>query len=86
LGLAEDWDALDSAASQYQQHMSVLDDATYIQAINDAQLVEAAKAIILQIQSLNDELDMYTNLQRERVASELRQIHQSGKALDAYGR
>lgn len=86
LAQAEEWEAMDAAATKYQQHMLFLENNTYLQSINDAHLEEDAKAIILQIQGLNDELDVHTSLQRERVASELRQIHQSGKALDAYGR
>ncbi len=86
LGQAEDWEAMNSVAIQYQQQIHVLDDATYIQAITDAHLAEAAKAIIVQIQHVNDELDAYASLQCEKIASELRQINQSGKALDAYGR
>lgn len=86
LAHAEKWEELDAAAQKYQQHVLFLDDNTYLQAINDAYLVEDAKTIILQIQNMNDELDVYTNIQREKIASELRQINQSGKALDAYGR
>ncbi|RZA05447.1 MAG: flagellar protein FliT [Moraxellaceae bacterium] len=86
LAKAEEWEAMDSAANKYQQHVTFLDDDVYLQAINDAHLVEEAKAIIVQIQNLNDDLDVHTNIQRERIASELRQMNQSDRALEAYGR
>jgi hypothetical protein len=86
LGLAEEWEAMDAAANKYQQHVTFLDDDVYLKAINDAHLVDDAKAIISLIQGLNEELDIHTSFQREKIASELRQINQSGKAIDAYGR
>ncbi len=86
LAQAEDWEAMNTAADKYQQHVTFLDDDVYLQALQDAHLVEEAKAIIVQIQSLNDDLDTHTSLQRDRIASELRQMNQSDKALEAYGR
>jgi predicted regulator of amino acid metabolism with ACT domain len=85
LAQAEDWDAMNVAATQYQQHVTFLDDNVYLKAINDAHLVDEAKAIIVQIQCLNDDLDSHTSLQRDRIASELRHMNRSDKALDAYG-
>ncbi|MFO1389081.1 flagellar protein FliT [Cellvibrio sp.] len=86
LAQAEDWEAMDIAAAKYQQHVTFLDDNVYIKALQDADLVDAAKSIIGQIQGLNDDLDIHTSLQREKIASELRQLAQAGKAMDAYGR
>jgi hypothetical protein len=86
LAQADDWVAMEVAVANYQQHMAIMDDAEYLTAIKNAHLIEEAKAIILQIQNLNSDLDTYTVLQREKVASELRQMSQSHKALDAYGR
>lgn len=86
LAQAEEWEAMDVAANKYQQHVTFLDDNVYIQALQDAHLVDAAKSIIVQIQGLNDDLDAHTTLQREKIASELRQMNQSDKAMEAYGR
>lgn len=86
LAQAEDWAAMDIAAAKYQQHVTFLDDNVYIKALQDADLVDAAKSIIGQIQGLNDDLDIHTSLQREKIASELRQLNQADKAMDAYGR
>ena len=86
LAQAEDWATLEVAANEYQAHVALLEDATYLKSIHDAHLVEEAKEIITEIQTQNQDLDTYTSLQREKVASELRQITQSTKALDAYGR
>jgi hypothetical protein len=83
---AEEWEAMEAAASDYQQHVSFLNDNVYLQALQDEHLVEDAKAIILQIQTLNDNLDTYASAQRDKIASELRQMNQADKALDAYGR
>lgn len=85
LAQAEAWEAMDAAANKYQQHVTFLDDNVYLKALHDAHLVEEAKAIIVQIQGVNDDLDVHTSLQRERIASELRQMNQSDKALEAYG-
>lgn len=86
LAQAEEWEAMDIAANKYQQHVTFLDDNVYIQALQDAHLVDAAKSIIVQIQGLNNDLDAHTSLQREKIASELRQMAQSDKAMEAYGR
>lgn len=86
LAHAEEWEAMNTAASKYQQHVTFLDDDVYLHALNDANLVDQAKAVIVKIQDVNNDLDSYTLLQREKVASELRQLSQSDKALEAYGR
>ncbi len=86
LAQSEEWDAMNTAADKYQQHVSFLDDDVYLRALNEAHLVDEAKAIIVKIQGVNDDLDSYTSLQRAKIASELRQLTQSDKALEAYGR
>ena len=86
LAQAEEWEAMDLATRHYQQKLSLLGDDAYMQSINAANLAEEAKALIVKIQSVNDDLDSYTLMQREKVASELRQLSLSGKALEAYGR
>lgn len=86
LAQAEDWIAMETAAKEYEQRVSLLEDATYFKSISDANLVEEAKAIIKEIQTVNNDLDTHTSLQREKIASELRQMTQSSKALEAYGR
>ena len=86
LAHAEEWEAMNTAASRYKQYVTFLDDDVYLHALNDANLVDEAKAVIVKIQDVNNDLDSYTLLQREKVASELRQLSQSDKALEAYGR
>jgi hypothetical protein len=86
LAQAEDWVAMEIATVEYEQHVALLEDATYFESITKANVVEEAKAIIAEIQAVNSDLDGHTVLQREKIASELRQITQSNKALDAYGR
>lgn len=86
LAQAESWEAMELATGHYQQQLSVLGDHVYMQAISDAHLADEAKAVIVKIQAINDDLDSYTLLQRDKVASELRQLSHSGKALEAYGR
>lgn len=83
---AEEWEAMEAAAIEYQQQVSFLNDDSYLKAVQDEHLVDDAKALISQIQTLNDELDRYASAQRDKIASELRQINQSNKAMDAYGR
>ena len=86
LAQAEDWVAMETEVSRYQQQMAIMEDAVYLTAIRHAHLVEEAKTVIVKIQTINDDLDSYAVLQREKTASELRQLSQSGKALEAYGR
>lgn len=86
LAKAEEWEAMEIAATQYQQQVTFLDDDVYIQALQTAHLVDEAKLIIAEIQLTNDDLDIHTNLQREKIASDLRLMHQSDKAMNAYGR
>jgi hypothetical protein len=85
LARAQEWEALDVAALKYQEHVALLEDKAYLKTISDAGLNDAAKNIIAKIQLLNDDLDIHTSLERERIASELRQMMQSNKALNAYG-
>jgi len=86
LAQAEAWETMDPATTQYEQQLSLLGDEAYMQAIRDAHLEDEAKVVIVKIQAINDDLDSYTLLQREKTASELRQLSQSGKALEAYRR
>ena len=85
LAQAQQWEELDAAAAAYQQHVTFLNDDVYLKAIQDASLVDEAKVIIAKIQLTNEDLDTYATLERDKIASELRQIMQSGKALNAYG-
>jgi hypothetical protein len=86
LARAEEWVAMEAVASQYEKRMTLLEDATYFKSISDANLSEEAKVIIAEIQTLNNDLDTHAVLHREKVASELRQMSQSNKALEAYSR
>lgn len=81
-----EWEAMEAAASDYQQHVSFLNDDVYLKALQDEHLVEDAKAVIQQIQQLNDDLDTYATAQRDKIASDLRQMNQSEKAMNAYSR
>lgn len=86
LALAEDWDGLQSQAENFQQHMTLLGDQAYLVKLRQAGLATQAQDLLLQIQLLNDQLDLMTSNARDKVSSELRQIIQSNKAMDAYGR
>ena len=81
----EDWVAMEVATTEYEQNLSILEDATYFKSVKDANLTEEAKTIIAAIQAVNNDLDTYTAIHREKIASELRQMTQSNKALEAYG-
>ena len=86
LGDAQNWEALETELVSYQQKVSFLNDDRYLKAVQDEQLTEEAKEIIARIQVLNDKLDLHANDARDKIASELRQMIQSNKAIDAYGR
>lgn len=86
LAQSEKWEEMDLVASRYQQQAACLEDTAYLQSLSELNMVEEAKALITQIAVLNNDLDTQTTLYREKVASELRQMSQSNKALEAYGR
>ncbi len=86
LAQAEAWDEMQSEIVDYQQRMAVLADATYLLALKDANLTAEAQALILQIQEFNQQLDGNAEQVHTNIASELRQIIQADKALDAYRR
>jgi len=86
LALGEDWEGLQTQAENFQQQMVLLGDKSYLGKLRDAGLAVQAQDLLLQIQLLNDQLDLMTTNARDKVSSELRQIIQSNKAMDAYGR
>jgi len=84
LAQIEEWQAMEDQAAQYQQHVAFLNDEVYLQAINAAHLTSEAKDIIAQIQAVNNSVDIYASLRRDKIASDLRQVLQAGKAKKAY--
>lgn len=79
------WEELDQESIRYNQAAVFLNDDAYIRALIDAGLVESAKFLIMQIQGLNDALDEEASLVRDQMASDLRQLNQAEKAMQAYG-
>lgn len=86
LASAEQWDELALAVLDYEQAAGILGDQSYLAELVQAPVADTATALIADILALNNDLDTYTSVQREKVASELRQLSQSDKALNAYGR
>lgn len=86
LAQAEEWSALEEQFMKYEQLTKYLNDEEYLKTLTDNNLGESAKEIILQIQALNESLDLRANNVMNDVASELRQMMQSDKAMDAYRR
>lgn len=86
LAHTENWDDLPIPFAEYQQQMSLLTDVNYLQALKEEHLVEEAKILILKIQDCNQKLDSMTAQAHADIASELRQLIQADKALDAYRR
>jgi hypothetical protein len=86
LAQAENWDEMQTQFSEYQQQMSLLANATYLQTLKNENLAGEAQAFILKIQELNQQLNNFTEQAHTNVASELRQLMQADKALDAYRR
>jgi hypothetical protein len=81
-----EWEALEVLALDYQQQAAFLHDENYLQRLKDATLMDDAGWLFEKIYAIHSDLDMFTQLQRDKVASELRQLNQSDKALNAYGR
>jgi len=83
---AQDWQALEDGMPAYEQQASFLNDEAYTNALINTNQAEEAQAIIAKIQQLNDIMDRAAVENRDKIAAELRQMNQSNKALDAYGR
>jgi hypothetical protein len=83
---AENWSEFQTAFEHYQQNIFLLSDAAYIQTIQNENLSAEAQDFILQIQTINQQLDTLAEKTHANIASELRQILQSDKALNAYRR
>jgi hypothetical protein len=86
LALTEAWEELQPQAEQFQQEMAILGDEAYLHNLRSAGLGPQAQDLLLQIQLLNEQLDLMATNARDKISSELRQIIQSNKALNAYGR
>jgi hypothetical protein len=86
LAQAAKWDELNASLESYQVKLNVLSDKHYLQTIKDNNLNLEAQGIILQIQGFNAQVDELAECEHTRIASELRQMMQSDKALDAYSR
>ena len=81
----DEWPAVEVAMAEYLQAMAILEDQKYLTALKEAGLALEAQGLILQIRGLNEKVDAQAQVSHEKIASELRQIMQSSKALDAYG-
>lgn len=86
LAEAEDWAGLGAHMTDYLSYVTLLEDKAYLQSLKDAGLALSAQGLILQIHGINQKVDELAQDSHQKVASELRQIIQSGKAMDAYGR
>jgi|GEM_PF-636474 len=84
--VAQEWGTLEAELPAYEQEARFLNDETYTNALINTNQAEEAQAIIAKIQRLNDMMDVAAIENRDKIASELRQILQSGKAMDAYSR
>ena len=86
LAEAEDWLALEGQMAGYQARVGLLEDQAYLQTLKDAGLALSAQGLILQIHGINKKVDDLAQYSQQKIASELRHITQSDKAMDAYGR
>lgn len=86
LAQGNDWVGLAAEMVNYQQKITLLEDQAYLQSLKDAGLALDAQGLILQIHGVNQKVDEIAHESHEKIASELRQMIQSDKAMDAYGR
>lgn len=86
LAQQEDWLGLEAKIGDYQQKVALLEDRAYILSLKQAGLALQAQGLVLQIQGINQKVDEYAQDSHQKIASELRHMIQSNKALDAYGR
>jgi len=82
----EDWFSLAAQMDDYLQKVALVEDQTYLQSLKDAGLALEAQGLILQIHGINQKVDEVAQDSHEKIASELRHMIQSGKAMDAYSR
>lgn len=86
LAQAEDWESFESLVQQRQQGLLEIQEAAFIASISKAQLESQAALIIQAIQSINKQLAQLAEVQRDNIASDLRQASKAVKAIDAYRR
>lgn len=86
LAQAEDWQGLEGQMPDYVIKVALLEDQVYLQSLKDSGLALAAQGLILQIHGTNKKIDDLAQDSQQQIASELRHMSQSGKAMDAYGR
>lgn len=86
LAQAEEWSAFEEQFASYERLAKYLNDEAYLKTLNDNNLGAPAREIIVQIQALNENIDLRASSVRDNIASELRQMMQSDKAMDAYRR
>lgn len=86
LAQAEEWSAFEEQFVNYERLAKYLNDEAYLKTLNDNNLGASAGEIVIQIQALNESLDLRASNVRDNIASELRQMMQSDKAMDAYRR
>jgi hypothetical protein len=83
---AEKWDEFQVNLSAYQTQLAVLEDSRYLNAVKSSGLSAEAQRLVAQLQDLNHQLDGLAEQTHAKIASELRLMTQSTKALDAYSR
>jgi hypothetical protein len=83
---SEHWDTFQVHLSAYQEQLTLLEDTAYLSAVKNSGLTSEAQSLVSQLQGLNQQLDVLAEQAHEKIASELRLMTQSNKALDAYSR
>jgi hypothetical protein len=85
LARTQDWQAFEVLLLQRQASMNVLLDENYLQAITKAGLDAEVKHMVMDIKTMNQQLTEMAGRRQDEVASEIRQINRTDKAMDAYG-
>lgn len=84
LAQADDWESFETLVQQRQQGLLLLTNTEYLTSLAEAELDTQAAGIIKDIQSINQQLAVLAQQNREEIASELRQSAQAEKAINAY--
>lgn len=86
LGLAEagEWETFETLLEERQKGLPALGDNKLLIAVAKAGAADEMRALLADIQAVNNQLEVVAQAGRADLAGQLRQVVQAGKAIDAY--
>lgn len=84
LAKADDWEAFEVLLEERQQGLSALGDNKLLIAVAKAGVADEMRALLAEIQAVNNQLGEVAEAGRADLAAQLRQVVQAEKAIEAY--